>query len=261
MEKKFQPEEARDNLVKELRKLAKARNFSRVAIGISGGKDSTVTAAICVRALGAENVFGVMMPDGEQKDIADSIRVCEALGIHRRTVNIGKMHAALKEVTDQNTPSAADGEFVIPQNRESDINVGPRLRMTTLRYIAQALGAWLAGTGNLSEATVGYCTKDGDTSCDFAMLGALTSVEVVEVGLTMPEIPRELVTKTPTDGLSGYSDEERLGVSYADIHRYIREGSCGNPETDEIIRKKERANLHKRRMPLILDPFNGGNAE
>ena len=77
----------------------------------------------------------------------------------------------------------------------------------------------------------------------------------------MPEIPRELVTKTPTDGLSGYSDEERLGVSYADIHRYIREGSCGNPETDEIIRKKERANLHKRRMPLILDPFNGGSAE
>ena len=261
MEQVFQPEKARDSLVNELRKLAEARGFSNVVVGISGGKDSTVTAAICARALGADHVYGVMMPDGEQKDIADSIRVCEALGIHRRTVNIGKMHAALKEVTDQNTPSAADGEFVIPQNRESDINVGPRLRMTTLRYIAQALGAWLAGTGNLSEATVGYCTKDGDTSCDFAMLGALTSVEVVEVGLTMPEIPRELVTKTPTDGLSGYSDEERLGVSYADIHRYIREGSCGNPETDEIIRKKERANLHKRRMPLILDPFNGGSAE
>ncbi len=261
MEQVFQPEKARDSLVNELRKLAEARGFSKVVVGISGGKDSTVTAAICARALGADHVYGVMMPDGEQKDIADSIRICEALGIHRRTVNIGKMHAALKEVTDQDAPSAADGEFVIPQNRESDINVGPRLRMTTLRYIAQALGAWLAGTGNLSEATVGYCTKDGDTSCDFAMLGALTTVEVVEVGLTMPEIPRELVTKTPTDGLSGYSDEERLGVSYADIHRYIREGSCGNPETDEIIRKKERANLHKRRMPLILDPFNGGSAE
>ena len=261
MKQEFQPEKARDNLVNELRKLAEARGFSKVVVGISGGKDSTVTAAICARALGADHVYGVMMPDGEQKDIADSIRVCEALGIHRRTVNIGKMHAALKEVTDQDAPSAADGEFVIPQNRESDINVGPRLRMTTLRYIAQALGAWLAGTGNLSEATVGYCTKDGDTSCDFAMLGALTTVEVVEVGLTMPEIPRELVTKTPTDGLSGYSDEERLGVSYADIHRYIREGSCGNPETDEIIRKKERANLHKRRMPLILDPFSGGKAE
>ena len=258
MEQVFQPEKARDSLVNELRKLAETRGFSKVVVGISGGKDSTVTAAICARALGADHVYGVMMPDGEQKDIADSIRVCEALGIHRRTVNIGKMHAALKEVTDQNTPSAADGEFVIPQNRESDINVGPRLRMTTLRYIAQALGAWLAGTGNLSEATVGYCTKDGDTSCDFAMLGALTSVEVVEVGLTMPEIPQELVTKTPTDGLSGYSDEERLGVSYADIHRYIREGSCGNPETDEIIRKKERANMHKRKTPLILNPFGEG---
>ena len=259
MEKKFQPEEARDNLVKELRKLAKARNFSRVAIGISGGKDSTVTAAICVRALGAENVFGVMMPDGEQKDISDSRKVCEALGIHRRTVNIGKMHDALREVTDQDSPSAPDGEFVIPFNRESDINVGPRLRMTALRYIAQALGAHVAGTGNLSEATVGYCTKDGDTSCDFSMLGALTSVEVVEMGLTMPEIPRELVVKTPTDGLSGKSDEERLGITYAEIHRFIREGSCGNPETDEIIRKKERANMHKRKTPLILNPFGEGD--
>ena len=259
MEKKFQPEEARDNLVKELRKLAKARNFSRVAIGISGGKDSTVTAAICVRALGAENVFGVMMPDGEQKDISDSRKVCEALGIHRRTVNIGKMHDALREVTDQDSPSAPDGEFVIPFNRESDINVGPRLRMTALRYIAQALGAHVAGTGNLSEATVGYCTKDGDTSCDFSMLGALTSVEVVEMGLTMPEIPRELVVKTPTDGLSGKSDEERLGITYAEIHRYIREGSSGNPETDGSIRKKERANMHKRKTPLILDPFGEGD--
>ena len=259
MEKKFQPEEARDNLVKELRKLAKARNFSRVAIGISGGKDSTVTAAICVRALGAEKVFGVMMPDGEQKDISDSRKVCEALGIHRRTVNIGKMHDALREVTDQDSPSAPDGEFVIPFNRESDINVGPRLRMTALRYIAQALGAHVAGTGNLSEATVGYCTKDGDTSCDFSMLGALTSVEVVEMGLTMPEIPRELVVKTPTDGLSGKSDEERLGITYAEIHRFIREGSSGNPETDEIIRKKERANMHKRKTPLILNPFGEGD--
>ena len=258
MEKKFQPEEARDNLVKELRKLAKARNFSRVAIGISGGKDSTVTAAICVRALGAENVFGVMMPDGEQKDISDSRKVCEALGIHRRTVNIGKMHDALREVTDQDSPSAPDGEFVIPFNRESDINVGPRLRMTALRYIAQALGAHVAGTGNLSEATVGYCTKDGDTSCDFSTLGALTSVEVVQVGLTMPELPRDLVEKTPTDGLSGKSDEERLGITYAEIHRFIREGSSGNPETDEIIRKKERANMHKRKTPLILNPFGEG---
>ena len=251
----FDPEKARDNLVEQLRALSERERFTRVALGISGGKDSTVTAAICARALGAENVYGVMMPDGEQKDIADSRRVCEALGIRKRTVNIGAMHAALRAVTDQTENTAPEGEFSIPFSRESDINVGPRLRMTALRYIAQALGARVAGTGNLSEATVGYCTKDGDTSCDFSMLGALTSVEVVQVGLTMPELPRELVEKTPTDGLSGHSDEERLGLRYADIHRYIREGTCGNPETDEKIRKKEQANMHKRRMPLILDPF------
>ena len=256
----FDAEKARDHLVAELKKLAAEQGFSRVVLGISGGKDSTVTAAVCARALGAENVFGVMLPDGEQKDIADSRRVCEALGIRHRTVNIGPMHAALREATDQNGTAAGEGEFAVPFSRESDINVGPRLRMTTLRYIAQALNARLAGTGNLSEATVGYCTKDGDTSCDFSMLGMLTSVEVVAVGRTMPEIPRDLVEKTPTDGLSGSSDEERLGILYADIHRYIREGSCGDPEIDEKIRKKEKANWHKRRMPTVLNPFGGGDA-
>ena len=250
----FDPEKARDGLVAALKKLAAEQGFERVVVGISGGKDSTVTAAICARALGKENVYGVMMPDGEQKDIADSQRVCEALGINRRVVNIGPMHQALKAATDQLGPAAAEGEFTVPISRTSDINVGPRLRMTTLRYIAQALGARLAGTGNLSEVTVGYCTKDGDTSCDFSMLGRLTSVEVVQVGLTMPELPRDLVEKTPSDGLTGRSDEENLGLRYSDIHAYIRLGSCGDPETDEKIRKKERANMHKRRMPQVLEP-------
>ena len=251
----FDAERTRDALVAAVKALAERQGFGKVAVGISGGKDSTVTAAICARALGRENVYGVMLPDGEQADIADSRRVCRALGIPCRTVNIGAIHRALREATDQLEAAAPEGEFAIPYSRESDINVGPRLRMTALRYIAQSLGARLAGTGNLSEATVGYCTKDGDTSCDFALLGALTSVEVVRVGLTMDELPRELVEKTPTDGLSGKSDEERLGVSYADIHSYIRLGTCGDEATDALIRKKEQANLHKRRMPVILNPF------
>ncbi len=246
---------ARDNLVAAIRALADAQGFGKVVIGISGGKDSTVCAALCARALGRENVYGVMMPDGLQKDIADSARVCESLGIRRRVVNIGPIHEALKAATDQLAPGAGAGEFAIPYSRESDINVGPRLRMTTLRYIAQSLGARLVGTGNLSEATVGYCTKDGDTSCDFALLGSLTSVEVVQVGLTMEELPRDLVEKTPTDGLSGLSDEDRLGIAYRDIHSYIRLGTCGNAETDAKIRRKEKANMHKRRMPVILDAF------
>ncbi|MBE5806796.1 MAG: NAD(+) synthase [Clostridiales bacterium] len=251
----FDAAKARDNLVNEIRKLARAQGFSRVVLGISGGKDSTVCAALCARALGAENVYGVMLPDGEQADIADSRSVCEALHINARTVNIGEMHASLKRATDQLGPVNREGEFSVPYSRASDINVGPRLRMTTLRYIAQALGARLVGTGNLSEATVGYCTKDGDTSCDFALLGKLTSLEVVQVGLAMPELPRELVEKTPTDGLSGKSDEDNMGLKYADIHAWIREGSCGDPEVDQRIAARERANRHKRAMPVVLDPF------
>ena len=252
---RFDPAQVRDRLVEQIRATAEKQGFSRVVIGISGGKDSTVTAALCARALGRENVYGVMLPDGEQKDINDSRKVCEALGIRQRTVNIGAMHKALRDVTDQNGPTAEKGEFSVAPSRAADINTGPRLRMTTLRYIAQALDARLAGTGNLSEATTGYCTKDGDTSCDFAVLGKLTSVEVVQVGLTMEELPRELVQKTPADGLSGKSDEENMGLRYADIHLYLREGTCGDPQTDEKIRSREAVNMHKRRMPLMLDPF------
>lgn len=251
----FNAEKARDNLVKAIARIAREQGFEKVVVGISGGKDSTVTAALCARALGKDNVYGVLLPDGVQSDLADSRRVCEALGIRRRTVNIGKMHRALRAATDQAGDTAEEGEFSIPVSRASDINVGPRLRMTTLRYIAQALNARLAGTGNLSEITVGYCTKDGDTSCDFSVLGALTSVEVVRVGLTMKELPRDLVEKTPSDGLTGRSDEENLGVRYLDIHAYIRRGTCGDPAVDERIRQKERANMHKRRMPAVLDPF------
>ena len=251
----FDAEQARDGLTAAIRALAEKQGFGKVVIGVSGGKDSTVTAALCARALGKENVYGVMLPDGEQKDLNDSKRVCEALGIQKRIVNIGAVHDALRDVTDQKTVTAASGEFVIPFSAKSETNVPPRLRMTVLRYIAQALGARLAGTGNLSEATVGYCTKDGDTSCDFSVLGMLTSVEVVAVGLTMAELPRDLVEKTPADGLTGRSDEENLGVSYRDIHAYIRMGTCGNAQTDEKIRRMEAANMHKRRMPLVLNPF------
>ena len=254
----FNAEKVRDRLVELIRETAERQGFSRVVIGISGGKDSTVTAALCARALGKENVYGVMLPDGEQKDISDSRMVCESLGIRQRTVNIGAMHKALKEVTDQNGPVAAEGEFSVAYSRAADINVGPRLRMTTLRYIAQALDARLAGTGNLSEATTGYCTKDGDTSCDFSVLGGLTSVEVVQVGLTMEEIPKELVLKTPSDGLCGMSDEEKLGVSYDDIHKYIR-GIEGVPaESTRKIQEMQKKNMHKTCFPQLMYRYVSG---
>ena len=151
---RFDAAKVRDRLVELIRETAEKQGFSRVVIGISGGKDSTVTAALCARALGKENVYGVMIPDGRQKDIRDSMAVCEALGIRRRTANIGDMHDALKAITGQGGEPAAEGEFEAAPSRQADINVAPRLRMTVLRYFAQALGARLAGTGNSSFPAV-----------------------------------------------------------------------------------------------------------
>ncbi len=251
MNTQFDAVKARDNLVARLRALADEEHFDKVILGISGGKDSTVCAAICARALGKENVFGVLMPDKVQSDLSDSIRVCESLEIAYRIVNIGEMHKDLLKAVEEDEKG-----FSFAYSKASDINVGPRLRMTTLRYIAQAIGARLCGTGNLSEATVGYCTKDGDTSCDFALVGSLTSKEVVAVGLTMEELPRELVEKTPSDGLSGMSDEEKLGLTYQQIHDFIRKGTSGDAKADERIAYLEKANAFKRRMPKILSAFD-----
>ena len=239
----FDPVYARDRLVAEIRHHAHEQGFTKAVLGISGGKDSTVTAALLARALGKENVYGVLLPDGKQTDITDSYRVCEVLGIPHYEFNIQGMHELLINRWIMLTHHYSE---------ESDINVAPRLRMTVLRYITQALGARLAGTGNLSEITVGYCTKDGDTSCDFSVLGGLTSVEVVQVGLTMEEIPQDLVLKTPADGLSGMSDEEKLGVRYEDIHHYIRRDQMLPAEVCRKIEALKESSSHKRCDPPIL---------
>ena len=254
----FNAEQIRDILIDLIRRFTDRCGIHRVVLGISGGKDSSVAAALCARALGPENVYGIMLPDKVQPDLADSERICASLGINARTVNIGAIHSALTQVIRDGLEADLypDGE-PLPTMFESNVNVPPRLRMTVLRNIAQALGAFLCGTGNLSESTVGYCTKDGDTSCDFNPLGRLTSREVVAVGLTMPELPAELVNKAPSDGLSGKTDEERLGVTYLEIHNWIRFGSSGDADADALIERKWRTSAHKRRLPTVLDPFTG----
>ena len=254
MNYQFDPVYVRDIIVAQIRHHAKEQGFNRIVVGISGGKDSTVTAALCARALGKENVFGVMLPDGEQKDIDDSIRVCETLGIRHITVNIGEIHGELLRGIDFSNCEPGNDNFIVGYSKESDINVAPRIRMTVLRYITQALGARLAGTGNLSEKTVGYCTKDGDTSCDFSVLGSLTSVEVVQVGLTMEELPQDLVRKTPSDGLSGVSDEEKLGVSYEDIHKYIHNLEGLDPQVALRIGDLRSKGAHKFNAPPQMYP-------
>ena len=247
----FKPEETRDAIIAEIQKLSKEQGWTKAVIGISGGKDSTVCAALLVRALGKENVYGVLMPDGEQADIKDSYDVVRALGINYRVCNIGTVHEKMGLAILGGHHSS--NEFGVDLTDESNINVAPRIRMTVLRYISQSLHARLCGTGNLSESYVGYCTKDGDTSCDFNPIGFLTSIEVVKMGLTMNEIPRHLVEKTPSDGLSGMSDEEKLGVKYIDIHNYIRNnGDIGNSEVEEEIKRLHMYSEHKRRMPYRI---------
>lgn len=251
----FDAERIRDNMVNQIRQLAKKQGFTKVVIGISGGKDSTVTAALCVRALGKENVYGVMLPDGNQADIEDSIHVCSLLGIPNMTVNISPICAKLREKLADGFVDASDAFFSLPYMDDAHINYPPRIRMTVLRFLTQSLGARLAGTGNLSEITVGYCTKDGDTSCDFSVLGDLTSIEVVQIGLAMGELPRNLVLKTPADGLSGMSDEEKLGVSYESIHHYIRGDQPIDDEIWQKINSKEQKNLHKRTRSLVISRY------
>ena len=153
-EYQFDPVQTRDRLVENIRAFVRGLGAERVALGISGGKDSSVASALCARALGKENVYGIMMPDGVQKDISDSMKVCRATGIHYRIVNINEMHNALLKAVEAGSNGEIE-DFPVPFSEESNVNVGPRLRMTTLRYVAQALGALVCGTGNLSEATVG----------------------------------------------------------------------------------------------------------
>lgn len=263
MSYKFNAQMALVEAVNWIKIQSEVHKFTKVVLGISGGKDSTIAAALCCRALGTENVHGILLPNNIQSDINDSIDVCKALGIKYDTINIKFIYDAfllqygLCTMRDDVTVVQDNaGGFHFVDNDEKDvglgtatdeaiINLAPRIRMTMLRLWGQSNHHRLCGTSNLSEITVGYCTKDGDTSCDFNPLGGLTSIEVVEVGKLLEEVPVHLVTKTPSDGLCGMSDEEKLGVSYMDIHKYIRSINMTMDEW-KVIHKMELYNLHKR---------------
>jgi len=205
-------------------------------IGISGGKDSSVVAALCVEALGRERVIGVTMPNGVQTDIADSIRLIEHLGIKRYDVNIGASFDALMAEVE-----AKLGHEASSQTR---INMAPRLRMTALYAISQSNNGRVANTCNLSEDWVGYSTRYGDAAGDFSPLGGLTVAEVVAVGKVLG-LPVDLVEKTPSDGLCGKTDEDNLGFTYAVLDRYIRTGVCEDPAAKALIDRKHVMNLFK----------------
>lgn len=215
-----------------------AENGSKASavIGISGGKDSSICAALLVKALGKDRVVGVLMPDGTQSDISDSYQLVEHLGLKHYVINIGAATSALKDTLSE--------QFEL--SNDTRINIPPRIRMTTLYAVAQSIpgGGRVANTCNRSEDHIGYSTKFGDAAGDFAILSDFTVSEVLQIGDALG-LPKNLVRKTPSDGLSGMSDEDKIGFTYAVLDRYILEGICEDEETKKKIDRMHVLNLHK----------------
>ena len=209
-------------------------------VGISGGKDSSVVAALCVEALGKERVIGVLMPCGEQKDIDMAYRLLHHLGIRYFCINIKESVDAVKKSIES-----------LPEiSVQTKTNLPARIRMTTLYAVSQSMNGRVANTCNLSEDWVGYATRYGDGAGDFSPLCNLTVTEVKKIGMELG-LPKELVEKTPIDGLCGKTDEENLGFTYVELDEYIRHGVIKDMETKARI-----DSLHQRNQ-FKIEPMPG----
>ncbi len=211
-------------------------------VGISGGKDSSVAAALCVEALGRDRVIGVLMPQGEQHDIDMAHKLVNHLGIRHYVVNIQDAVEGLKA----NLPCD------LSLTAQTLQNIPPRVRMTTLYAVGQSVNGRVVNTCNLSEDWVGYSTRYGDSVGDFSPMSNLTVTEVKAIGHLLG-LPHDLVEKTPIDGLCGKSDEENLGFTYAELDVYIRTGVIADEQKKAIIDKRHKANLFKLQlMPCFV---------
>ena len=208
-----------------------------VVIGMSGGKDSLVVAKLCANAIGSDKVLGVIMPNGQMTDKLDAETTCKLLNIPYQIINIENTYNSILENI---SPALEMSNKKI--NSITTINTAPRVRMTTLYAIAGSLNYLVANTSNLSETMIGYSTKWGDNAGDFAPIANFTKTEVCQIGKEL-NLPDYLVNKTPSDGLSGKSDEEKIGFSYDSLDEFIRTG-IKNEDYDKIIKKHKFA-LHK----------------
>ena len=210
-------------------------------LGISGGKDSSIAAALCVEALGKDRVIGVLMPNGEQADIDMSYKLVNHLGIKHYVVNIQDAIQGLK------------GAIPMELTEQSRINMPPRIRMTTLYAVSQCCNGRVVNTCNLSEDWVGYSTRYGDSVGDFSPLSRLTVQEVLAIGRIL-DLPSELVEKVPADGLCGKTDEDNLGFTYAELDRYIRTGEIEDQKKKERIDYLHKKNLFKLKLMPVFEP-------
>ena len=214
-------------------------------VGISGGKDSSVVAALCVEALGKDRVIGVLMPQGQQKDIYAAYKLCEFLDIKSYEINIG---TTVRDICFKME------NVNIDVSKQTKINLPARIRMSTLYAVSQSCNGRVANTCNLSESYVGYETRYGDSAGDFSPLGKLTVYEVKQLGYEL-DLPPELVQKTPTDGLCGKTDEDNLGFTYEVLDRYLRTGEIDDPDVKvKIDSMHERCQFKSMKIPV----FNPG---
>lgn len=210
-------------------------------VGISGGKDSSVVAALCVEALGKDRVIGVLMPNGEQHDIDMAKLLVNHLGIKHYIINIKDAVVGLT------------GSIPFELSKQSRENIPPRIRMSTLYAVSQSNNGRVANTCNLSEDWVGYSTRYGDNAGDFSPCSNLTVQEVKAIGRVLG-LPDVLVDKVPIDGLCGKTDEENLGFTYAELDRYIRDGIIDDADKKKSIDRKHALNLFKLQLMPSFNP-------
>ncbi len=239
----FNAKEMKDRCVQWIRDWFEANGKGcNAVVGISGGKDSSVVAALCVEALGKDRVIGVLMPCGVQGDIDMARKLVNVLDIKHYEVNI---QAALEGIL------GALPEIEI--TTQSRTNLPPRIRMTVLYAVSQSVNGRVANTCNLSEDWVGYSTRYGDSVGDFSPLSRFTVTEVKAIGRELG-LPADLVDKVPIDGLCGKTDEENLGFTYAALDKYIREGVCEDAAVKERIDTLHARNLFKLELMPCFEP-------
>ena len=239
----FNAKEMKDRCVEWIRDFfAKNGPDCNAVVGISGGKDSSVVAALCVEALGKDRVIGVLMPCGVQADIEMARKLVNHLGIKNYEVNVeAAVNGLLNALPD------------IEISTQTRTNLPPRIRMAALYAVGQSVNGRVANTCNLSEDWVGYSTRYGDAAGDFSPLSHLTVTEVKAIGREMG-LPEDLVEKVPIDGLCGKTDEENLGFTYAALDQYIREGICEDAELKEKIDRMHERNLFKLELMPCFEP-------
>lgn len=247
--KEFNAEKEANNVIEFIRNYYKENNLGGAVIGISGGKDSGVVAALFTKALGSENILGVTLPcHSKEEDAADAKLVSDYYGFNLINFDITNTFDAFKNEINKL------GKFTEEETKNSDINLKPRLRMATLYYLAALYSSLkgktylVAGTSNKCELYVGYFTKGGDSVHDISPLADFTVDEVIKIGEYLG-VPEKVLYKKPNDGLSNQTDEEKLGVKYSEIADYIEDENLVEEATRQKIKLLHQSNLHKFNIP------------